>query len=121
MHYDGSPVDMYYFAAIPQDFQTSRAYTIPVIFYFLISSLGRLCKSSSKLGRCFYHDQKNIPDFMEDNAPDTLYMACSSLFFHNAVLSSSLMKFSEVNLIAAFQGWSHMFVSVLHNTCSFGM
>jgi hypothetical protein len=33
MHFDGSPVDMYYFAG----FSALTEYTIPVIFDFLIS------------------------------------------------------------------------------------
>jgi len=37
----------------------------------------------------------NVPGFMEDHAPDTHHLVCSSVFFHSAVVSSSLMKFSE--------------------------
>lgn len=72
------------------------AYIIPVNFDFLISSLARRCKSSSKSGRSFCHDETTVPGFTEDPAQDTLYMVCSSYFFsQNAVVLSSLTEFSE--------------------------
>jgi hypothetical protein len=67
------------------------AHTMSRMSDLLISSLRKLCKSSSSTsGTGFLHDQTSVTEFTEVRIQDMLYTASNTVIsFHNAIILSS--------------------------------
>jgi hypothetical protein len=90
-------------------FKLYTAHTMSRILDLLSYSLAKSCKSSSRSGSSFFHDQTSVTGFTEDCARDGLHIASNTtlFIFHNHImLSSSSTKFWEGQSSSVIS-WTH--------------